>query len=75
MTALSTFGSPLSDIELWRCAKQQLDLHGEIAAIIEANERMYDLDAAGDRDGANTWMAIVLRILHLSTGRSEGSLH
>ena len=64
---LATFGSPIGDLELWRCAQHQLTIHGDIDAIIDANSRMYDLGAVGDRDGANTWMAITLRILHLAS--------
>ena len=64
---LATFGSPIGDLELWRCAQHQLTTHGDIDAIIDANSRMYDLGAVGDRDGANTWMAITLRILHLAS--------
>lgn len=35
MTALP-HSSPLSDWELWACAKQQIDKHGEVAATMAA---------------------------------------
>ena len=71
---LATFGSPISDLELWRCARHQLTIHGDIDAIIDANRRMYEMCDAGDRDGVNTWMAITLRILHLASGRATGTV-
>lgn len=72
-TPLATFGSPIDDLELWRCAQHQLVIHGDIDALIDANSRMYDLGSVGDRDGANTWMAITLRILHLASQRRTGT--
>ena len=71
---LSTFDSPISDLELWRCAQHQLTLYGGLDAVIEANRRTYDLGAVGDRDGANTWMAITLRILHLASHRDSATM-
>ena len=71
---LSTFGSPIDDLELWRCAQLQLTLHGGLDAVIEANRRTYDIGAVGDRDGANTWMAIMLRILHLAPHRDSATV-
>ena len=67
---ITTFGSLLADLELWRCARQQIDQHGYMEAVIEATRRMYAMGEAGDKDGANTWMAITLRVLHLASGRT-----
>ncbi len=72
---LCTFGSPLADIELWRCAQQQLDQHGTLSAIVAANDRIENLTVAGDTDGVNTWMAIALRILQLAFMASPTTLH
>ena len=70
MAMITSFGSPLADLELWRCAQQQIDQHGHMEAVIEATRRMYAMGEAGDRDGANTWMAITLRGLHLAPSGS-----
>ena len=59
-----TFGSPLSDLELWRCANQERTDHGD-NALVHALQRMNDLASTGDRDGAATWAAIILRIVSL----------
>lgn len=62
---LATFGSPISDLELWRCAKLQVDQHGE-GAIVEAYDRRSVLAEAGDANGVNTWLAIELRVSWLA---------
>lgn len=64
--ALSTFGSPIPELELWRCARQQIDQMGVNRAIDDAKERVQALSAAGDQEGANTWSAITLRVLSLA---------
>ena len=64
MAPLATFGSPLSDLELWRCANQERANHGD-AALVHALQRMADLTASGDRDGAATWAAVILRLVSL----------
>jgi hypothetical protein len=74
MKPIATFGSPISDMELWRCAQQQLALHGIFDAVAEANRRMFDLGEIGDRTGANTWMAITLRVLYLAQVHSNGPI-
>ena len=61
---LSTFGSPVNDRMLWRCANQELTNHGD-NAVVHALQRMNDLASTGDRDGAATWAAIILRIVSL----------
>ena len=50
---LPTLGSPISDKQLWQCARQQLSQHGE-HALVAAAERMAELEEAGDREGYAT---------------------
>lgn len=57
----ATFGSPLDDLHLWRCANQERVSHGN-DAMVHALQRMYDLGTGGDREGAATSAAIVLRL-------------
>lgn len=64
MKPLPTFGSPISDVELWQCAQQQLDQRGEDALTFAAH-RMAELEAAGDRPGYATWIGIAVRIAML----------
>ncbi len=56
---IPTYGSPISDLELWRCALQQLDAHGDEALNVAAG-RMAEL--ADDRPGHATWVGIAVRI-------------
>ena len=58
---IPTFGSPISDLELWRCARQQQDQHGD-DAMVAAARRMAELEAVNDWTGYATWAGIVLRI-------------
>lgn len=74
MGQIETFGSPLSDLELWYSAEQQIESHGDVDAAAIANRTVHDLFEAGDRTGAKTWMAITLRILHLATIRERPAL-
>lgn len=54
----------LSDWELWACAKQQIDQHGDLAA--EAAARRADaLLEVSDLDGAKAWVTIRDRIVVL----------
>ncbi len=56
----------ITDLDVFRAAKLHLDRHGE-AAITEARRRAAELQAAGDRDGADVWLRIVLAIETLLT--------
>lgn len=51
----------LSDRELWACANQVLESHGEKAPVFVA-ERIGALALAGDSDGIATWKAIASRL-------------
>lgn len=64
MTPLPTLGSPVSDKELWQCARQQLDQHGDNAMVMAAL-KMDAMLAADDRAGYETWAGIALRIAKL----------
>ena len=70
MEPMPTYGSPRSDIELWQCAKEQVDHRGK-AAMDFAGQRMSELDAAKDFRGFGTWLAIAVRIASL--GRAGGA--
>lgn len=56
--------SPISDKELWQCARQQLSQHGD-HALVAAAQRMAELEKVGDREGYATWAGIALRIAKL----------
>lgn len=64
----------LSDRELWACANQVLESHGEKAPVFAA-ERIGALALAGDSDGIATWKAIASRLDHLmkSAGNSPAN--
>lgn len=55
----------LTDWELWACANQVLQTHGEDSALHVA-EQIGALARAGDAEGARTWQAIAARIAQLS---------
>lgn len=59
MKPIPTFGSPISDLELWQCAQQQLDQHGD-DALNAAARRMVEVE--DDRAGYATWAGIAVRI-------------
>lgn len=71
MIVSCTFGSRIPDEALWTCAHEQLRLLGSQVALVEATERIDELEATNDIDGARTWMAIALRIVALSMPRQE----
>ena len=73
---IATFGSPISDIELWRCARLQQAQHGA-DAMAAAARRMAELEAKKDRAGYATWAGILLRIALLgpATGDDTATCH
>lgn len=73
MTALP-HSSPLSDWELWACAKQQIDQHGEVAATMAALRADRLLDE-GDMVGHRTWLEILARIKQLQAPQPGESRH
>lgn len=59
-----------SDLDIFRSAKLWLDRHGD-AAISEARRRVAELQAAGQPDGADVWLRIIVALdtlTMLSTG-------
>ena len=64
MRQLPTLGSPISDKELWQCARQQLSQHGD-DAMVAAAMKMDAMLEAGDHAGYATWAGIALRIAKL----------
>lgn len=73
MTKL-THGSSLTDWQLWACAKQQLDQHGEAAPEMAAL-RVDELLAAGDMAGHHVWLAILSRIRQLQSPQPGDTRH
>lgn len=61
----------LNDRELWACANQVLESHGEKAPLFVA-ERIGALALAGDSEGIATWKAIASR-LHQFINPKSGS--
>ena len=59
----------LSDWELWACARQQINQHGNDAAVFSAASRADALLAEGDLAGHAVWIAILERIQQLSEVR------
>jgi len=55
----------IGDWELWACARQQIERHGDDAAV-RAAMRGDALLAEGDLDGHRTWMAILDRMRRLT---------
>jgi hypothetical protein len=49
------------DLDIFKTAKLWIDRHGD-AAIAEARHRVAELQAAGQRDGADVWLRIILAI-------------
>ena len=70
LVSVPTLGSPLSDLELWRCAREQQRQNGEDAMAVAAR-RMAGLEEANDRVGYATWAAILLRIALLGPSMSD----
>lgn len=60
----------LSDRELWACANQVLESHGEKAPVFVA-ERIGALALAGDMDGIANWKAIARRLDQLINPKSS----
>ena len=70
-------GSPISDKELWQCARQQLTQHGD-DALVAAALKMDVMFEADDHAGYATWAGIAFRIAKLGpqaeTGRGGTSV-
>jgi hypothetical protein len=54
----------LSDWELWACANQLVEQHGQ-GAPLEAMTRIFELGEAGDKDGHIAWCMIAERVRKL----------
>jgi len=63
----------LTDWELWACASQVLQLHGDKAPLHVA-EQIGALATQGDDAGIRTWQAIAARIEQLTDKPSRGLL-
>lgn len=63
----------ISEWELWACANEVLRQHGVAAAEFTA-ERCAALDAARDRGGRETWLAIERRLAQLQQVRSSETI-
>ena len=62
----------LSDWELWACANEVIETHGDKAALFVA-EQIGVLVLAGDNNGIATWQAIARRISELSDGHGSAT--
>jgi hypothetical protein len=62
----------ISDRELWACANQVLQQHGDRAPVFVA-ERIGALALAGDEAGVAAWRAIATRMDRLNRSDSIGS--
>jgi hypothetical protein len=62
----------ISDIEIHRAGNLWLGQHGG-NAVAEARRRVADCQEAGDRDGADVWLRIVVAIESLSA--PTGNVH
>jgi len=63
----------LSDWELWACARQQINQHGNDGAAFSAASRADALLAEGDMAGHSVWISILDRIRQLTEVR-EGEI-
>ncbi len=52
---------PVSDLDIERSAHQWMQLHCD-AAMAKAREMVEATRAKGDKDGANTWLRIIVAI-------------
>jgi hypothetical protein len=59
-----------SDLDIFRAAHLWAGQHGD-AAVAEARKRVAELQATGQRDGADVWLRIIVAIETLGTPRSE----
>jgi hypothetical protein len=59
-----------SDLDILRSAKLWLDRHGD-AAVKEARRRAAELQVAGERDGADIWLRIIVAIQALTTSSTK----
>lgn len=64
----------LSDWELWACAKQQVDRHGDIAPEMAAL-RADELLAGGDIAGHQVWLEILARVRSLTSAQPGETQH
>ena len=55
-----------SDLDVFRSAKLWLDRHGD-TAVAEARRRVAELQAAGEREGADVWLRIIVALGTLTT--------
>jgi hypothetical protein len=64
----------LSEWELWACANQVLQTHGDKASRHVA-EQIGALALSGDEAGIRTWQAIAKRIAQLTSGDPDAPSH
>jgi hypothetical protein len=64
----------IDDREIWACAYQLIRHYGDGAGL-HAAQRADELLAAGDFDGAKTWVRISDRIERLDVFETDGSIH
>ena len=62
----------VSDLDIHRSANLYVELHGE-QAITKAREMVRSMTERGDKDGADTWLRIIVAIETLRRG-PDGTL-
>jgi hypothetical protein len=65
---------PVSDLDIWRSAKAVIDQHGPGAWIYAAN-KIRELTAAGDTEGAGVWGRIAAAIAQLDDMEASDATH
>ncbi len=61
---------PISDLDIARSAHLYIQLHGD-DAIAKAREMVERMQANEDKEGADTWLRIIVAITELGTAPTE----
>ncbi len=63
----------LSELDILRSARMHLDLHGE-QAVAKAREMVRGFSEREDKDGADTWLRIIVAIETMRSERGDALL-
>ena len=64
----------IPEIDIWRAATLMLKRYGD-KALEQRDQRIDELTAAGDHDGADTWRRITAAVAELANTTPPGPLH
>ncbi len=64
----------IEDREIWACANQLIRQHGDRASLV-ADQSAAQLPAAGEDEGADTFLRVADRIRSLECVTPTGSVH